>query len=294
MFYLDQISTVALPLIEARQDVSSGTSLSAFRQMQSGGAYRVLGSERAMRQMQLITATGDWFVDHAVDMTALGKALYAERGKLAKLYRREYGTSARHWCWAELVRVGVEISPPTARPGQMVQPVTPEFQMVSPSWYGVKHGPAWLWAQPMPQPDQWGSGVAWSQATGDTFVLPITPGPTHAVVNGGNAPVDNAILRITAGAAALNTLSITSYENGQVRGHLLFDVPVPAGATLVIDCGARSVMLGGISRYADFRVADDHRLAGWLRLYPGTTTLAVTYTTTTAASLMVEYNDGYE
>ena len=289
MFYLDQFAGVALPLIEARQDVSSGTSLSAFRQMQSGGAYRVLGSERAMRQMQTITATGDWYVDAAVDMTTLARALYAERGKLAKLYRRAYGTADRQWCWAELVRVGGEISPPTARPGQMVQPVTPEFQMVSPSWYGTKHGPAWLWADGQ----TWGS-VAWNQAAGDTFTLPISPGPTHAVVNGGNTVVDNAIVRITAGAAALNTLSITSYENGQVRAHLLFDAPVPAGATLVIDCGARSVILGGISRYADFRVADDHKLAGWLRLYPGTTTLAVSYTTTTAGQMMLEYNDGFE
>jgi hypothetical protein len=243
--------------------------------------------------MQRIVTTGDWYEDSAVDMTALGRALYAERGKLAKLYRREYGTNARHWCWAELVRVGVEISPPTARPGQFLQPVAPEFQMVSPQWYGTKHGPAWLWGF---TGETWGNGVAWSQSTGDTFTLPAIGTASCAVVNAGNTPIDNAILHITAGAAALNTLQVITHDplTSAVAAHLLFDDPIPAGATLIIDCGARSVRLAGVSRYADFSIGFDHALAGWLRLYPGTTTITVTYTTSAAGSMMVEFYDGHE
>lgn len=291
MYYLERFGAVDLPFLEARQTISSGDSLSVFRQLQDGGAFRVRGTERSPRTMTRISTTGEFVTTTAVDMDALGRALYGERGKLGKLYRRMSGSLERHWCWAELMRVGADNTPDTF----LVQPVAPEFLMISPCWYGPRHGAAWLWGQG----EHWGSGVVWDQNAGDTYVLPAgAPAtPSIDVVNNGNFHVDNAILTITASATDPIEEPIffgTEYPSGTTSASLIFHADIPATKQLIIDCGARSVMLDGVDAYDDLELDSDHALGGWLRLFPGTTTIGFLYTAVAAGSLLVSFGEGEE
>jgi hypothetical protein len=291
MFYLDRFADVDLPLFEARQTISSGTSLSTFRQLQDGGAYRVRGNERSPRQMQTITTSGEFVVETPVDMIELARALYGERGKLGKLYRRLW-SGERHWCWAELLSVGAELGPPSA----FVQPVAPEFQMISASWFGGQHGAAWRWGE-VAGGDDWGSGVVWDQAEGDSFdILASRTNDDFLIENGGNVPVDNAILTISASAThAITDLQIiTEDPEGLTDGWLIFNADVPATKNLVIDCGAKRITIDNVSVYSDLEIGAAHKLAGWLRLYPGTTTITLGYSTGADGTLLIEFSEGHE
>jgi hypothetical protein len=291
MFYLDRFDTVDLPLLEARQSISSGESLSPFRQMQDGGGFRVRGTQRSPRAITRIAATGEWVADEPVDIEELGESLYRLRGEAKKLYRRTKGeTEQVHWCWAELMRINAENTPDTF----LVQPVAPEWTMYSPCWYGDHHGGE-TWE--LDSGVELDTGRTLDEAEGDVYTLPSGTLATYEaeVINAGNFHIDNAILRITAGADPITSLVFgTEYPEGRTDADLSFDADIPAGQSLVIDCGARSVKLNGVSVYEDFLIGDDHKLAGWLRLYPGTNTIGFLYTSDDDVTLTMDFSDGME
>lgn len=293
MFYLSRFDDLDLPLIEARQDISSGESLSPFRPLQDGGGFRVRGTQRSPRGTTRISASGEFLLETAAtDIEVLGKALYRKRGEARKLYRHTRGTEEAHWCWAELMRVGSDTTPDTA----FVQPVAPEFLMYSPCWYGSHHGGE-TWE--LDDGVLLDTGRTLDEADGDVFTLPSgSPAlPEIAVVNGGNFHIDNAILTITASATDPITGDLrfgTLDPDGHDSASLIFYADIPATKSLVIDCGARTVLLDGVDAYADLEIQSDHALGGWLRLYPGTTTIGFTYTAAADATLVVDFSDGQE
>lgn len=291
MFYLERFGTVNLPLLEARQDISSGVSLSPFRQLQGGGGFRVRGTERSPRGLTRITTTGEFVEDEPIDIEQLAYDLYAMRGTLDKLYRRTKGSEVVHWCWAELIRIGAENTADTF----LVQPVAPEFQMISPCWYGNHHsGETWTL----------GSGVGLDtgrvldEADGDVFTLAAgvtemtVVARTSNIVNDGNYPIDNAVFTFTASATHAVLHPIILEVLGQTQIYINEDIP--ATKSLVVDCGQRSIKLDGADIYSSLEVQSAHKLAGWVRLSPGTTPLITTFHTGADFTLTVGFSDGHE
>lgn len=287
MFLLERFDDVTLSLQEARQDTSSGQSLSAFRQLQSG-AFRVRGSQRSEREITRITTTGEYYGDAIANVEAWLFDIKRKRGELGKLYRRTKATEQAQWCWAELTRVSTENNVNTI----FEQPAGLDFTMISPCWNGTHHsGAGW----------ELDSGVHLDTGRaldeGETYILPAGTLATGEVdaVNAGNFHVDNAILTITAGTEDVTSLVFgTEYPEGRTDADLSFVATIPAGQSLVIDCGARSVLLNGVDAYDDLVIGEDHKLVGLLRLYPGTTTIGFLTTSDDDITVTLDYSDGHE
>ena len=97
------------------------------------------------------------------------------------------------------------------------------------------------------------------------------------VPNGGNCTVINANITISvpAGGTPITNLVIT------VPGisSFAYSGTIAANTSLIIDCGAQSVMNNGIGDLAHFTLHPTaHLIDDWLRLEPGNNTMAVTLT----------------
>jgi hypothetical protein len=102
----------------------------------------------------------------------------------------------------------------------------------------------------------------------------LTTNPqTVVVANGGNLPVDDAIVTFTAGDAAITVITI-------LCGSAVWEWTgtLAAGKSLIVDAGAWSVTNDSADAYAGFVFYPQHALAGILRLAPGNNSVIIWHT----------------
>lgn len=120
------------------------------------------------------------------------------------------------------------------------------------------------------------------------YALSSSP-TTISLTNGGNRPVTNVRITVTAGDAAITALEITT-----TNVELDYAGNIAATKSLVIDTGAMTVEDDGVSDYANFSLGSGHKLAEWLRLLPGSNSVVVTFTGGgTGATVHFEYYDAW-
>lgn len=110
-----------------------------------------------------------------------------------------------------------------------------------------------------------------------------------SVTNGGNVAVDDAVVTVTAGSAAITALTI---ESGSAKWSWTGTLAI--GKALIVDAGAWSVTNDGVDAYAGFAFDAIHALPGILRINPGTHNVAVSRTGGgTGSTIAIEFAEAW-
>jgi hypothetical protein len=167
------------------------------------------------------------------------------RGQQLKLYRTAEDDATEQWAWARLMQVQASNSPSNQK--MLWQPLELVFQVMS-TWNGADHS--------------------------EDFALTAGDTTACAMDNDGNVPVADCVLTVTAGDAAITALTVTI----GAMCSFTYDGTIAISKSLVIDCGAFSILNDGADAYVDFELGAGHTVLEWLRLEPGETTVAVAIT----------------
>ena len=280
-YVIYQFGTLVLPGYDSNNDVGSGKFSGSLLDLPGGGVYDVLGDDRWKRRSTPISKDCALVTDTAADLRTQYNALRALCGKKARLWRL-WDSGEGEWCWARMGEITA------MRPGNQLYSLqmTLNFVMTSPFWYGLRYGDdEWFFTDP---PEMlFGIGfvfgdtapTAWTSLL-QTLVLP----------NGGNAPVANAVITITAGTAAISLLAIASGDC-----NFLYTGTVAIGQSLVIDTGAWSVKNNGAADYAHLTLPIGHRSDDLFRLAAGDNTVEIGRVGGgTGSTIAFKYSEGWE
>lgn len=240
----------------------------------AAGAFDADGSGRSAQQFPHSLT-----VEAIVSETTVGAqrtaldALRAAVGTRAYLYRRADDDSSVQRAQCRLASMTQERSYEQRR---AYQPVRLQFQQLE-AWQGA--ATAWT----LDDGEVLDDGLDFDASA---YYASLSASPASQVIaNGGNLPVLDAVLTVTAGSAALSNPIFTA-----TGVDLRWTGTIPAGDALVIDCGAASVLLAGADAYSGLGFGAGHAVEQWLRLEPGNTTLTLTVSgTLTGASWSVDF-----
>lgn len=241
-----------------------------------GGVFDNDGTARSAQQYPF-GLSYDCVVAETVynDNRATLDALRAAVGTRARLYRTAENDATIQHCTARLVDM------PHDRPYRMrgYFEIGLKFLQLTP-WNGSDHA-AW----------RFDDGYEFDDALEfdpDAYTITFASGQTQTVVNGGNLPVTDVILTVKTDANPLT--NIAWYVPYTID--LAWRSTVPANSTLIIDCGAKSVTLNGVNRYANLSFGAAHILEEWFVLQPGNNTVQIAATgTKTGATWGVQFKD---
>lgn len=171
------------------------------------------------------------------------------------------GGTATRWANAKINNVG--ISERMAAITDKVQEVSLDFQVADARWYS----------------DNAASGtVAACSGTATDF----------SRANAGNA-TSRPVITLVAGTAALTAgATIKRLVGTVVADRIVYSGTVAAGGTLVVDCRALSVKIGGVDSYGTAFSADH---PAWLRLEPGSNDYRVELAAGKTANVTFEWDD---
>jgi len=203
-------------------------------------------------------------------------ALRAAVGTRARLYRRARDDNDRHFCMAKLPRMPHDW--PYQQRGYFE--IEMAFLQLTP-WQGSDHA-EWR----LDDGEVFDDGLELDPAD---YIVSLASFDSQIVTNGGNLPVRDVILTVTAGASALSN----PVFQGPSGVRLAWNGTIPAFSELVIDCGARSVMLAGADAYdTRLTLAVGHSVEDWFYLDPGATLVSVAILgTRTGATWGVTFRD---
>lgn len=242
----------------------------------AAGAFDADGSGRAAQAFpHPLTIEAIVFEEASADLRAALDALRAAVGTRAYLYRRADDNNLVHRALCRLASMDVQRSYEQRR---AYQPVTLQFLQMS-AWQGASS--AWT----LDDGELFDDGLlldatsySWSIGGSPTF---------RTVANGGNLPVTDAIFAITAGATGLTNPILTG--GGM---DLRWTGTIAATKSLVIDCGALSVLNDGANAYSGLTLGSNHTIEAWCSLPPGETTIELAITgTLTGATWGVSFRD---
>jgi hypothetical protein len=282
IYQIDQFDGVALPTYNPEQElapaaVDSTLTASIGATFDRAGSRRELATRHALKVSGIFASTetvylvdhaGNRIVDHAgnriIVATALGwlrgqvENLTGRVGQRGTLWRKRWDAEAtRQWKMARLLRVNL---PHDYTRRLNVVECGCQFESTM---------------------------AAWRAATATTSSGSIA-GAGYAgltVSNGGQITVDDAVLTVTATAA----ISAVRVECPAAGIGLAWAGSLGAGASLVIDCGAKTVRVNGVDAYSGFSLAAGHTAEGWLPLAKGVTPLMV-YLSAAGAVSLAHYN----
>lgn len=278
-YVIYQVNTLVFPGYDSTNDVGSGKFAGSLLDLPGGGAYDAMGSEQWKRRATPISRDCSLVTDTAAEMRTRYNALRALCGQKVRLWRL-WDSGELEWCWARMGEITA------MRPGNQLYSLqmTLNFVMTSPCWYGLHYG-EWLFTDP---PEVWfGNGFVF----GDTTLTALIGSPITLVLpNGGNASVSNAVITVTAGTAAIQPVTISCGDC-----EFSYYGIIGAGRSLVIDCGAWSVINDGVSDYANLVLTTSHRSDDLFRLAAGDNTVGVNNLGGgTGSTIAFKYSGGWE
>jgi len=147
----------------------------------------------------------------------------------------------------------------------------------------------WIWARLVEVKGERKEGdILWQDvelhfSSGETYwrgqTRTITGSGTLTLPNGGNASISHAVITVNSPAATLG-FTVTGKSHFTLTG---------VSGQVVIDCGAMSVMVGGVEAYSKFTLQADHKIDGWLEIAAPSTTLSVSG----SGTVTVTYDDAW-
>lgn len=258
---LERFGTVELPLYNPRLQGGSAPSRVATVTLADGRVWDAIGAERAAAALPYtLNYEGVALEDDAATLQTTLAVLFGLRGKRAKLYRRSLGDDTIHWAWARLTRVPMASGPI----GQLTHiPVSFQFEVLS-TWRGHLYT-SWEFDAGY----EFDDGLYFDDV--DYLETMVSDPHTITVTNDGNGICYDAVITITAGAANITALTISTANGTDID----WTGTLTAGNALVIDCGAKSIKNNGVNAYSGFAYGGSHTANGWLELLPGDTAITI-------------------
>jgi hypothetical protein len=272
-YWITRFGSTNLPTRAQTQDVGTGEARSGLVTLPDGSAFDARGTATTRVTPWELSVSGAIEASTPGDLLTAGSALYGLIGRSDYLYRTpDGGTANSQRLRARCLRVDV------AR--------------------DVRHR---LWAEPTLVFEV--QGPVWSGTADVTAIGTFTSGGTLNVSNAGNAPVWDPVFTIVSSGAAITSLVLrqstepyaaelcfgTAYGTGTSGGTL------PAGGTLIIDCGEYSVSNNGTNAYSRFELGSNHHIDGWAQLMPSpsATEWVVTFNGGASAVVSCTYRSAY-
>lgn len=284
MYILTIFGSVTLPVGSPRHTAGTMASQTQLVKLVGGRVYDASGGERlpVAYPFQLkydckVTGTSSATLRSTLD------ELRALRGTTARLYRRRLDNPlVRQWATAQLVSIDYDTE---ARHSHgLFQPITMNFLVMS-QWRGILHGAPWY----LDEGHYLDTGLFLDLA--DRYAL-TSASMALTISNDGNAPVDDVILTLEAGATPVTGLTV------QVGScHLVWTGTVAANKSLVIDCSptVRSVYNDGVAAWNGLSLGGSHASNAWCRLEKGDNTVTVERTGGgTDSYITFDFSDGWE
>lgn len=253
-YWYERFNDVLLPEGPDRADAGTGEARDSLLELPGGGIYDADGSERSPRGLTLVRQRGVLIVGCNAGL----RERYAELRALARtrgiLWRR-HTDGRREWAYARLLSID------TDRRTEHLHHLELDFTwaLLMPYWCGDSHD--------------------------ITTVLDSYP-KTITLPNNGNVDNTGAVLTLTAVGEDLDgvTVSIAGVAEWAWTGDL------NPGQSLVIDCGARSVLKEGADAYSGFALGAGHASDHWLPLAPDDNSVVIDLNT--AASFSTSMSSG--
>lgn len=194
---------------------------------------------------------------------------HAKRGKRDLLYRiNEYTEAYDQWCHARLMQVRT----PYQYQRKTMQPIDLVFQILS-EWYALAEDLPSLYFD---EGHTFDSGLQFDSGTPLTFAIDMIP-KTLSVINRGNATTRYIAMTVTAGAAALTGVEISTYQDiDKAAGSITWAGSVLPGNDLIFDGRNRTVTNDGADAYTGFALSAAHANDYWFEFQPGANTISVT------------------
>ena len=232
-YYLEKFGDIILPTSMTEETMDPLPARLRLVET-TAGIFDADGIARTQQQFpQALTYRALVHSDSLAAQGAMLAALRAAVGTRATLTRRVEADLTQHTCDARLAAM------PYVRKvdNDRYIEITLTFTQLSP-WVGEEHTESGL------------------------------PGIDKNVVNYGNLPQTDVVITITAGT---NIIIDPTFEGpGAV---LTWEGTIPVGESLVIDSGARQVLLDGVDAYDGLTLDALHTLEGWFVLHPGNNVL---------------------
>lgn len=204
-----------------------------------------------------LTVRGIVSAETDADQRAAIDALRACSRRRATLVRVADDDESEHWCYARLGQIGHRRI--TGVNGYQVLELG---FIVESGWLEDK-------------------AIQYATLTGSPYLL--------AVENAGNRMVNDAILVITAGSAAITAVTLTT-SNGT---HLVWTGTLAIGDELEFDMGAKSLTNDGANAYSGLSYGASHEIDDWLRI-EGEMNITITYTGGgTGSTCSIAFNHGW-
>jgi hypothetical protein len=255
---------VTLPEYEPEHDLTPAPVTTTLERS-IGGVFDRYGSTRRLPNLHtieytgtyigettyLVDESGNFVVDESGNFIIAGDsvqwlrnqvdALVEKEGIRGNLIRQRLDDSANQWKQARLLTVRWRSM---VEDNCIIAEVRPQFE--------IAHG-------------------AWKDETVTTTSDSLIVGGLGLnVENGGMIPIHDAIITVTATnqIAALTVTELSGID-------WTFSGTIAAGTSLVIDCGAQTILNNGSNAYSNFTLNSGHSVEGWLPLPRGTSVLQI-------------------
>lgn len=261
-YQIVRFDTIYLPIYNPGQDLSTGRVESSQRTYIGSGAIDYVGARRMLPRIQTLEVSGAYYgeksywvthngsnmVDHLGNRLLVGtgaamlrqqvEQLAAKEGVRGTLYRQLLDTGELQMRTARLLQIkhNTKLDERAERAD-----LTCVFEFLQQTWRKTTA----------------------TAATGNTGV----PFPVSI---GGNAPVRDAVLALTA-TATITRVAITGPGIS-----LTWTGTLSADSVLRIDAGLRTVRISSTDAYSGFNYGSGHTINGWLDMDPGINNLTVT------------------
>jgi hypothetical protein len=261
-FVIDRFGTLyasatELPTLDGSQPQGAGPVESSLIRLPGGGAYDWRGSEQAQIGPTTVLTKGVWVESTVALMETKLAALKALVGTRNRLWRTN--GVRQDWRWARLLEVRSDLEAGFAADALIEM----RFEALPGVWMG--------------------SGRLVNA------ILDASP-KTAVCTNSGNARVTHGIVTITAAGSVITQVKVAVSGVSEIQ----WTGTLAVGASLVIDCGARTIRNAGADAYAGFALTANHLVTDWLRLEAGANSVVISRTGgSTASAAAVNYNDGW-
>jgi hypothetical protein len=257
---------VDLPTADGREDLDREGRV-ALIEVAGGQVFDPLGSDQAPAGERTIRARYVMTAATAAAFRTAYNAYRALQGKRGELWR-EHDTGDNEFIYARLLKFRGERETHNV----VSLPVTFEFLILESDWRGDSTGQGWYLNSGI----YLNSGRFLNEEAADEIVLDTSP-KTCTVTNGGNKPITDLVITVTAGAADITALTIAC-SNDEGTYSITYSGGIKSGESLVIGCGARTVKNDGVADFDHFTLGGTHNRAKWLVLAAGSNPVTVTKT----------------
>jgi hypothetical protein len=264
-------------------DINTAEYNTAPYSLAGGGAFDGIGNEDAASGVYKLTKSFTIWFDTVLESETYFKSLRALTGRKGKLYREWDSTGNIEWVSARMV----SIAGTRELENQRHVEVNCTFEIYSAYWHGEINGTWYL-------DDDWyfDTGMTLDGA-GDTQTLTTSPF-SYTLTIDGNSIINNPIITVTAGSASITAFEIKNTTPGHLS-ELDYAGTIIAGESLVIDCGAYTVLNDGTDDDANLSIGATHGINEWFRLAAGANTITATITGgSTNSTVTIDYYEGWK